>query len=427
MGKKGMAVVTALILLLSSGLQDAKASGFLIYEHGARATGLAGTLTARGGDPSAIFYNPAGIAGLMGTQIYLGTTLIFPDGKFAGADPFPGFGVVEQYKSAVFFPSNLYITHQLGEQWTLGLGVFSPYGLTTEWDNPDTYSGRFLSSKAQLVSFYINPTVAYTLSPQVSVAVGLDLVTAMVELRRNNATMLQGTALDIARVKIKGSSGLSTGFNAGIIVRPVERLALGFQYRSKVSNSFDDGDATFEQISTGDPTLDAVIAAKLPKAQGAKTQIDFPASWSAGINYALSDRLDIEFNLNWTGWSSFDKIDLTFDDQELNTTIPEEWEDVFSYRVGIEYKASDRLRLFGGYLFDETPQPVQSISPLLPDANRNDFTFGFGYSFGKASVDVSNMFVFFKDRSTEGKNRDGYNGEYRVFAYLLGLNFSYAF
>ncbi len=427
MGTKGLAVVTAVLLLTWGGQRDVSASGFLIYEHGARATGLAGTLTVRGGDPSAIFYNPAGIIGLTGTQISLGTTLIFPDAHFAGQSPFPGFGVTEKYKSAVFFPSNFYITRQLSEQLTVGFGVFSPYGLTTEWDKPDQYTGRFVSQKAELISFYFNPTVAYAVSPQVSIAAGLDLVTASVELRRHNATIVAGRALDIARVKLEGNSGLAAGFNVGIIVRPVEKLAFGFSYRSKISNSFKNGDATFEQVKTGDPAIDAVIAAQLPKAQNIDTAIDFPVSWSAGVNYAFSDRLDIEFNLNWTGWSSFDKLDLTFEDASLNTSIPEGWDDVLSYRVGVQYKASDRLRLFGGYLLDKTPQPVESLSPLLPDADRNDITFGFGYSFGKVNVDVSNMFVLFNDRSTQGKNRDGYDGEYRVFAYLLGLNFSYSF
>lgn len=427
MGRKPLAVVTLVLLLTLAGLRETSASGFLIYEHGARATGLAGTLTVRGGDPSVLFYNPAGLTGLAGTQLYVGTTLIFPDAKFAGANPFPGFGVVEQYKSAVFFPSNLYLTHQLSEQLFVGLGVFSPFGLTTEWDKPDTYSGRFISQKAELVSFYFNPTIGYAISPQVSVAAGLQLVTASVELNRHNAAILNGAALDVAKVELDGSSGLAAGFNAGITVRPTEQLGLAFAFRSQVKNTFEEGDATFTQISTGNAAMDAVIATQIPAAQKVNTEITFPASWSAGINYALSDRLNIEVNVNWTDWSQFDRLDLEFEDPELNTTIPEDWEDSFSYRFGIEYMASERLRLFGGYLFDETPQPVESISPLLPDANRNDFTFGFGYSFGKATVDISNMFVFFNDRSTEGKNRDGYQGEYRVFAYLLGFNFSYSF
>ena len=47
-------------------------SGFALYEAGARSSALAGAVVARADDLSAIFYNPAGITQLEGTQAQFG-------------------------------------------------------------------------------------------------------------------------------------------------------------------------------------------------------------------------------------------------------------------------------------------------------------------------------------------------------------------
>ena len=84
--KKKVSCLVLFILVLSS---SAFSSGFLIYEHGTAAMALAGAFVSLANDPSAIFYNPAGIAWLPGTRVSAGGTFIFPAGLFR-ADPFPG-------------------------------------------------------------------------------------------------------------------------------------------------------------------------------------------------------------------------------------------------------------------------------------------------------------------------------------------------
>ena len=426
--RKILLAVLVMMLLLSVG-SLVYASGFLIYEHGARATGLAGTLAARGGDPSAMVYNPAGITMLTGTNLSLGTTLIFPSGTFAGANPFPGFGVTEDYKDRVFFPSNFYLTHQLSDKLIAGLAVFNPFGLETDWQDPETFSGRYISYKSALQSFYINPTLAYKLSPELSVAVGLQAVYAKVEINRYNGSTVNGRLYDTAKIKLEGSTGFNFGFNAGLRFQTTDKLSLGVAYRSEVENKLDDADATFTQIPIS-PSIDPVVKAALPKNQKAKSSVTFPAILSLGVGYQLTEKLDVEFDAILTTWSAFDKLVIEFDDPSLTSTTPEGWEDVWSYRFGAQYQWNDRLALRAGYLRDMTPQPKASMSPLLPDANRHDVAFGFGYKLSNSlTLDLANMLVFFDERSTDGESYDviNYNGEYRVFAYLVGFNFSYKF
>src|SRR5689334_3358118 len=92
--------VAALVLIPSS----ARPAAFAIFEHGARGMGFAGAYTAQGVDPSAIFFNAAGIAFLKGNHLAVGGTAIAPHGDFTGANPFPGTSVTEKGDVGLIVP-----------------------------------------------------------------------------------------------------------------------------------------------------------------------------------------------------------------------------------------------------------------------------------------------------------------------------------
>src|SRR5437867_10083131 len=118
--------------LLTSGA--AFGSGFSIFEQGAKATAMGGAFAATADDPSAIFYNVAGIAQQRHTTFFTGGTLINFNNEFLG-DPNDAFtsGATGQYKHHTFVPPNAYLIMPLGTNLTVGVGVFTPFGLRTNW------------------------------------------------------------------------------------------------------------------------------------------------------------------------------------------------------------------------------------------------------------------------------------------------------
>lgn len=69
----------------------AAAAGFKVNEQGAKAMGMANAFVAQADDPSALFYNPAGIAFLKGIQVNLGSLVIaVPQTEFTGTAPLSG-------------------------------------------------------------------------------------------------------------------------------------------------------------------------------------------------------------------------------------------------------------------------------------------------------------------------------------------------
>src|SRR5436309_85540 len=141
----GPAAAALCTLALSLVPVPLRAAGFALFEHGAKGMGFAGAFTAQASDPSAIFHNPAGIAFLRGKQIYLGATGVMPKWSFEGANPFPGTGVTEHGTTSVLLPPAVYYTQPFSARVVFGVGLNVPFGLKTEWANPDQLSQRVLS------------------------------------------------------------------------------------------------------------------------------------------------------------------------------------------------------------------------------------------------------------------------------------------
>lgn len=437
-----MAAVCALVLT-----GQAWAGGFSIYEQGAAATAQGGAFVARAWDASAGFYNPAGLAmyGQPGQwRIYGGITPVQSMAKFQGMNPSPGSGVRDAAKDKFFLPFNLHAAYQINENMAAGLSITTPFGLGTEWKNKDnTYSGRFRSILSNIQAVYISPTFSYKVMSNLSLGVGIDYVVSNVELKRNNSQpFFNGTSTvvyDVAQVELTGSDKGSVGFHFGALYKATDQISCGVDYKHSIKNKYE-GSAKFHQIlnaSSSDPfgaVVDASVASNLANPlfggmkQDGNTSVEFPKSLAVGVAYKPMEKLSLEVDYIFAGWSSFKEVVIEFPENQtgLTSVLEENYKDTWQIRFGAEYWATDQLALRCGYIFDKTPAPTETVNPLLPDADRNDIGLGIGYKLNdRLQVDASYLAVFFKERSTEGKNVDGYDGIYNSHVNLWALSFSY--
>jgi long-chain fatty acid transport protein len=168
-------------LLLTPAL--ALGAGFSLFEHGARGVALGGAFGATADDPTALYYNPAGLAFLEGTQVAAGAYFITLSSDFKGANPYPGVGYEASQQGQIFTPPHIYVTGDLGSSLKWGVGFYAPFGLGTWWD--DDFAGKFITKRADLKIYNLNPTLAYKLSEQFSVAVGADYFITEVDLTKS--------------------------------------------------------------------------------------------------------------------------------------------------------------------------------------------------------------------------------------------------
>ncbi len=430
-GRLGAAVLAA--SLLASG--TASAGGFAIHEKSAKATTMGGAFVALSDDPSAMYYNPAGLVDVGDKDkerlvVMGGVTLIPFLGSFEGANPYPGQNYAVDMKTQIFFPPHLFAAYKASDRVSIGLGTWSPYGLSTAWEDPDTFRGRFLSQRVDLRVFALGLQASVKVTDWLSIGAGPELRIGDVKLQRNASAFNPFTqrVVDVAHVDVVGDGFQSKlTWAAGLMIKPCARLKFGASFHAHADIDFE-GYTTFYPISTGNPQLDGAVAAGLPfgKLVPTRTTIQFPSYTQFGASYELTDKLTIAAAGDYTTWKVFDQTVLNFDTVDNKpvpaSVLPHNWENTWGFRAGVSYQATPKFYVGAGYLVDQTPQPDEDVSPLLPDANRTGVSIGFGVKMGEhTSVEVGNLFLFFHERTT-ATNKDSYNGTYKVFADLFTFN-----
>jgi len=438
MQRRGSVMGRALVFVALVALAAAPihAAGFSIFEQGSKAMGMAGAFTAQADDPSLLFHNAGGLAFVTERQFSVGDTWIHGlKADFKGAAPFPGPNNSAEQKKLSAFPPHAYWVQPINTTWKFGFGIETPFGLTTEWENPDQFAGRFLSTKAVLQVIDLNPTLGWQVTPNFGIGVGAIARFSKVELNRNvpfnNPFTL--SVIDIGRLHLESNYKNGYGWNAGILHKVNNSFSWGLSYRSKIKVEYE-GDARVNRILTGNAQLDALLATRVPfdKNLPVKTEIEFPDEASLGLAFALSPNLLLETDFNWTGWSTFDEVPITFTggtgNSLPNTKIPQHWDDANNYRVGLRWTTGPTSQWRFGYVYDETPQPEEAINPLLPDANRNGVTIGYGHT-GNIGFDVALMYLVFDERSRHKTFTDDDEGDffgtYNTHALLFGVTLNF--
>lgn len=406
-------------------------AGFSIFEQGAKASAMAGAFAATADDPSAIFYNPAGIAQQREMSVLAGATFINFTNEFNGdANSEVTSGVEGKYKRHTFVPPNMYVTIPFGNNITFGLGTYSAWGLRTDWADP--WAGRFISRDADLKTMSVNPAVAWqTTDGRFALGGGVEYRRARVILNQNIAlpfpNPFTGRITDIGNARLVSDYGDDIGYNVGVLWKPNDRFRFGASYRSDMDIDLE-GDADFTQISTGNAGLDALVGATFPQDDTISTTFPFPAIAAVGVAFSPCDRVDVELDVTHMTWSRFQALTVNFNTQTARSfTREQNWDDSSAYRLGANIEATPDWDVRLGVVYDNNPQPTESVGPLLPDADRVGGTFGVGYHRGPWVIDAAAFILHFKDRSTNGRSADNFNGIYQTDATLWSVNLGYRF
>jgi long-chain fatty acid transport protein len=393
-------------------------SGYSIYEQGARAMANAGAFTARADDPSALFFNPAGITQLGGKRFNFGTTAIALTGSsFDSGASGDSFNQLDN----MAWPANIYYTQTVGERWAWGVAVTSPFGLKTEW--ADDFDGRYISRESNLAVINFNANFAWTFAKNWSAAVGVDFARADIRELSHNINFIALGAPD-GFTSLSGD-GADIGYNAALRFANDKGWRWGGSFRSKMKPEID-GEVTFENIPGA--------VAPLFVEGGAKADLPLPATFATGVGH-VKGKWETEFDVVWTEWSEFDHLRI---DLENNSVLvadidqTEEWRDTWSFRFGYAYHINDSHQYRLGAYFDRNPVPDDHVRPRLPDADRTSVQVGYGFT-GKGgfTFDVAYQALFFEDRSAAGSPTSTTDpvqpGDYSNFTSLLGVNLGWKF
>ncbi len=218
-------------------------SGFGVFTQGASGLGQANAVIAHPTGPSSLYFNPALLNDVPGRQIEIGTTDIYADREIDLET-----GGTEEGESDWNFPSTFYYTQQMSDSVTAGLGIYFPFGLSSDWD--DDYTGRYLGTYGDLFTTNFNPAVSFRINDRLSVAAGFDLLylDAILKSKIPQGLILGDPTINDISQKFAGD-GWGAGYNFGILIKPTDWFSVGATYRSHVDVAVE-GKATLSGVLT---------------------------------------------------------------------------------------------------------------------------------------------------------------------------------
>jgi long-chain fatty acid transport protein len=418
-------ICSGMLLLLNSFVLG---SAYGLFEQGTRASGMAGAFTATANDPSAIFYNPAGLAFFSQKQLYVGGNIFNISGSFTGSAPVPGDGVKERLRNTTLLLPNVYYVHPINDKIIAGVGVYTPFGLTTDWESPEKFTGRFIATRTQLSSFSITPSIGYQLNKNMGFGFGLELRESKVILERNLPVLFSdlNAVFDSAHLTIDSGYKMNVSFNAGFLYKFLDTYRIGLTYRHSVNAKYS-GKADLNLIPLTNPPGGSIPGIVLPEGSVSVTaNLYYPSMLSVGFAYQPRENMNLELDISWTKWDGLKEITIVFPENPVyNTTIPSKYKNALNFRLGAELKLRPDMTARAGYYFDQSPVPVESIDPIIPDSNRHGLSLGLSLVHGQMTLEVYNLFVLFQKAQTKGQSHFNYNGNYSKFADIIGIAMNY--
>jgi len=372
-------IVVAITLGLIFSAGEVSAAGFEVQDFSASATGMANAFTAQADDPSAMAYNPAGIAWQPGTGLMVGAA-----GFLRNASAKIAAGVASnQGKDPTLV--HFYATWMpLDGHWGAGFSVNTPFLLDNLWGS-SVFAGQ--ATRTRVEPIRASADIVYAVDSRLALAVGGDYYysTGDISSSVNN---------------FSGNDRFAIGGHASLMWKFYPGWSLGVMYRFN-------------------PTVTISGSNITTFSSAASTQFNLPDSFRAGLAWDFSDALKFEVDGTWTGWSQLSDLNISALNGQL---IPLNLQDSFGLMAGVRWSWMENSQLRFGYAFDQAAGRDTGFNARVADANRHRISFGLGGDIFSAHLDFAYILTFIPSRTIAGSAP--FNGEYRDIQHTLMLSFS---
>ncbi len=398
------------------------AGGYRVATQGQKALAMGHTGVAMTDSSEVLFFNPAGLTQLQSDiDIVGGLTLLDGKTKYQNSD----VGASAETSSPLGTPVNTYYSNRYSDEFSWGLGLYTPFGTSVEWEKD--WEGSHLVNNISLKTIFLQPTAAYQVNETFSIGFGPTYVIGEVELNRNLSTSLADADGNRSNVTIDDSGVTAWGYNLGLMANVNEDLSLGLSYRSEITLEARNGNANFEDIPVAlqstyyDTTFDADLV--------------LPAELTIGMSYKLNSKSTIAFDINRTYWGAYEKLVIEFDLNGVDPSVNlRNYKDVSIYRLGVQHTPNEKWIVRGGIYFDESPVQDGYFAPETPRNDSIGYTTGATYQYSEnMAMDFSLLILTFDeiDNSYDYYKEFGvaipFEGTYASSVVSLGFGISYRY
>lgn len=427
-----MKIVAAAVLAAVTG-SSAMAAGFMLTEQSV--TGLGRAYAGAGivgDDNSAVWYNPAGMTLLSGTQFQAGGVMATLDFPLENND---GTYTDNGRKYSVPIP-HMFFTSQLNDDMWFGLGFTVPYGMATEYKRNSPLNEFGMNAEVKV--FDLNPSLAWKINEKVSFGAGVSLqyATAQFEAAKSIDGVLPSIAKAYGRLN---ADSLAWGFNMGVMWSPVETVRVGLAYRSAV-NHHAKGKYRVGMGGISNPSYRQHL---MGHSDNATADLTAPQTVLLTGTWEVTEALRLSALIRWSDWSSFKSLDIKSGSTihassaqgaymvSLGSSVENRWNDTWLFTLGADYKINDEWTVRGGVGYENGAVDDEYRTAVIPDADRLWLSCGATWNYDTNwKFDVG--FTYLHGMGTPGlyrnHNKNDKVAEFKALdAYLVGAQFTYKF
>jgi len=384
------------IVISGASTLNVSANGFRLASQDGFATARGEAFVATADNPSAIYYNPAGIAQLEGNNLRAGIYGIYLDPSYSPPSIAPNSGNTYHSSDNLAAVPQFFYSYT-PKDWPLsfGLGVYSPYGTSVSW--PDDTGFRAVALNGSLTYIRINPVVAVKLAHNFSVGAGV-----MVDY--GNMVLEQGILAEPLPPNFFRFSGdgWGVGYNLGLLWQPIDQISIGATFRCKTTITLA-GQTEAEKLS------------QLPLTyESAQADFTFPLTAVFGISYRPTPKWNMEFDADYTDWSSLGTITIQQAPENLVPNPPTlilNWQASWMYEFGVTRYFDDGWHASAGFVYNENSVPNAYYTPLAADLDRYFFSVGAGHKGKHFDFDIAYQFGYGPTHTVTGSTPSTIGGQ----------------
>lgn len=406
-------------LLISLGLAaaagTARASGYQLNEYSATGLGRAfAGVGVTGDDYSAAAFNPAGMI-LKGTGGQLGVSSVQMHSVVEGdltlnrtgtKLPNAPEGKMDFYK---VMPSG-FAQYKINDRAVVGGGVYSPFGLASIYNSDWFGSSHGIKTELEVVD--VAAGGAYRVSD--SVTLGATLIRRYVHGDLINSL----TGMPKSRNQMD-LDGWEWAYNFGLMYEPFKDTRFGVSYRLNTAHA----------VKGKNRIKRADLMPALNGSHAGYSKMTLPNQLTLSAYHKLNDKFGLSGSARWTKWDVFDNFVLQSAVSPYPTVIEENWKNVWTYALGVDYYHSPEWTFRVGVSYDPTPiKSPRYRTARIPDSDRLWTTVGASYQTGNWQFDAGYAHLFM--RTAKSFNNDGtttLDASHRNYSNMLGIQMQYNF
>jgi len=366
--------IAILATMLAGG--SANAGGIMLYEFGSPDVGLAAAgYAARAQDASTVFTNPAGMSRLEKSQVQGGVQALYANLEFSPNSSTTVSGS-DGGNAVGFLPGgSLFVVQKLNQDWSVGFGVLSYFGLSTQYDN--NWVGRYYVQKGTLIGLTLTPAVSYRVNNWLSVGAGLNIMYGYLDSQMavNNV----GAARPDGQLKYDDNRW-GYGANLGILVEPMPGTRFGLTYLSEVKLDF----SAVPQFSGLGPVLEALLRSRGLTTNNLDLSMTVPQMVMFSAYHELNPQWAIMGNIGWQNWSRFGYVDVGINSSNpTSLTTTSDYNDTWHVALGAQYRPSRETpwTFSCGIAYDSSAVDDDKRTVTVPMGEAWRFALGAQYAF----------------------------------------------